>query len=215
VSNVYVLTRPLYATSRLDETFESIESLVPLQSMSKAIVRGIDSPGPDVDDGVPYVRIAEMTGPEGILLSNLKRTSKKIADEHPESCLVSGDIVVALRGVVGLPVRVPSEAEGANLSRGTARVSVLNEHSSEYVYWALRSPRVRKEILRFATGWKGEDLREITLKELRALRVPSLPRGKQEYVATTAEALAAAIRAATGRLVSASSLLRTFLNTAM
>jgi len=94
----------------LRDGFDSIHGAAALQSMCRPIVRGIDSPGPDVPGGVPYVRIAEMTGPEGIVVSNLKRTSQEIADRYPEARLHDGDIVVALRGVVGLPVRVPKEA---------------------------------------------------------------------------------------------------------
>lgn len=192
----------------LTEVFGAIQEVTPLQSMCLPIVRGIDSPGPEVEGGVPYVRIAEMTGPAGIRLANLKRTSKKIADSYPESRLDEGDIVVALRGVVGMPVRTPAEAAGANLSRGTARVAVLNHYVPGYVYWALRSPRVRKEILRFATGWKGEDLREITLTELRALSVPTVDKAKQEQIAKTVESLATALVAVSDRYESARALMK-------
>lgn len=201
--------------SFLTTTFDSINCTSPLQAMCRPIVRGIDSPGPEIADGTPYVRIAEMTGPEGIVLSKLKRTTRELADSHPESRLLSGDIVVALRGVVGLPVRVPPEAEGANLSRGTARISVLEEHSPEFIYWALRSARVRKEVLRFATGWKGEDLREITLTELRALHIPCSSRLAQDRIAETAELLSASAKSASSRLASARSLLHTFLSLTM
>lgn len=199
----------------LSEVFDEIPEVTSLQSMCRPIVRGIDSPGPEVDGGVPYVRIAEMTGPDGIRLSNLKRTSKEIADEHPESRLDEGDIVVALRGVVGMPVRTPGEAAGANLSRGTARVSVRDHCVPDYVFWALRSPRVRKEVLRFATGWKGEDLREITLTELRTLSVPIVDRAEQEQIAANAESLAAATSALARRSDAARALMKMFIERMM
>lgn len=195
----------------LTEVFGAIPEVTPLQTMCRPIVRGIDSPGPEVEGGVPYVRIAEMTGPEGIRLANLKRTSQRIADSYPESRLDEGDIVVALRGVVGMPVRTPAEAAGANLSRGTARVSVLNHCVPDYVFWALRSPRVRKEVLRFATGWKGEDLREITLTELRALSLPSVERAQQKQIAETAESLSRAVAAMSERCEAARELMKVFL----
>lgn len=196
--------------SFLTEVFDAVPDVAPLQSMCKPIVRGIDSPGPAIDGGVPYVRIAEMTGPEGILLANLKRTSREIADGYPESRLDEGDIVVALRGVVGMPVRTPAEAAGANLSRGTARVSVLDRYIPGYVYWALRSPRVRREVLRLATGWKGEDLREITLTELRSLSMPSVDKAMQMQIVESAEALAKATVALSGRTESVRALMKAF-----
>lgn len=175
--------------------FDRIPIRGPLQTVSRPIVRGIDSPGPNQPGGVPYVRIAEMTGPDGIRIDRLLRTSKEKADAQPESCLEDGDIVIALRGVVGLPVWVPAEAKGANLSRGTARLSIKDGHSREFFYWALRSPSVRSEVLRNCTGWKGEDLREITLGALRELKVPIPPKEVQDSVAQRILAIASSTRA--------------------
>lgn len=169
--------------SLIRETIDVLERGASLQSVCLPIVRGIDSPGPDVPTGTPYVRIAEMTGPEGIVISNLKKTAPEIAAAHPESRLAAGDFVVALRGVVGMPVRVPVEAAGANLSRGTARVSIRPAHNADYFYWTLRSPRVQREVLRVCTGWKGEDLREITLGSLRDLLIPVPRRDQQDLIA--------------------------------
>lgn len=169
--------------SLMRETIDVLERSASLQSVCLPIVRGIDSPGPDVPTGTPYVRIAEMTGPEGIVISNLKKTAPEIAAAHPESRLAAGDFVVALRGVVGMPVRVPVEAAGANLSRGTARVSIQPAHNADYFYWTLRSPRVQREVLRVCTGWKGEDLREITLGSLRDLLIPVPRRDQQDLIA--------------------------------
>ena len=172
----------------------------PLSALCLPIVRGIDSPGPDTPSGVPYVRVSEMTGEDGIIVANLLRTTQELSDAHPESRLCEGDMVVALRGVVGLAVSVPAAADGANLSRGTARVSVLQEHNREFVFWALRSPRVQQTVLQNATGWKGEDLREITLAALRNLRVPFAPRAQQDCVAKRVVAMAQAVNSTSRRL---------------
>jgi type I restriction enzyme S subunit len=196
----------------LVEEYEAIRKVERLQSLCRPIVRGIDSPGLDVPGGVPYVRVSEMTGPDGIVVANLRRTSVEIAVVHPESRLLSGDLVVALRGVVGRPVRVPKEAEGANLSRGTARVSVLEEHSSDFIYWALRSPRGCREVLRFATGWKGEDLREITLTELRELCIPCHSRTEQDRIAEEIAKVTQSIDMLTNRLASTREFLSTLVD---
>ena len=174
----------------LDAEIGAISSFAPLQAACRPIVRGIDSPGPDTLGGVPYVRIAEMTGSDEIVVERLLRTSKEKADAQPESRLEAGDMVVALRGVVGLPVWVPPTAAGANLSRGTARVSVERAHNGRFIYWALRSPSVKREVLRNCTGWKGEDLREITLGALRGLMIPLPPRATQDAVADRIQAIA-------------------------
>lgn len=168
----------------------SISTFAPLQTACRPIVRGIDSPGPDTPGGVPYVRIAEMTGSDEIVVERLLRTSREKADAQPESRLEAGDMVVALRGVVGLPVWVPLSAAGANLSRGTARVSVEEAHNGRFIYWVLKSPSVKREVLRICTGWKGEDLREITLGALRSLMIPLPPRSIQDAVTDRIQAIA-------------------------
>lgn len=191
--------------------FSRIKKFTQLQSVSKPIVRGIDSPGPDIPDGIPYVRIAEMTGPEGILVGNLRRTSTELAASHPESTLEEGDFVVALRGVVGMPVRVPKEVAGANLSRGTARLSINKNHNSNFYFYALKSPSVRKEILKNCTGWKGEDLREITLGALRELLVPSLERDSQDKIAEQLIAAESAVQSAGNRILETRAILKALL----
>lgn len=197
--------------SLLSFEYNKLNNYCSLQSVSKPIVRGIDSPGPNIPGGIPYVRIAEMTGPEGILVNNLLRTAPAIANDHPDSRLEEGDFVVALRGVVGFPVRVPKDAVGANLSRGTARLSITKTHNSHFYYYALKSPNAIKNILKHCTGWKGEDLREITLGALREIPVPSIERTRQDEIAERLLIAESAIHSTESRILRIQSILAALL----
>ncbi len=132
------------------------------------ITYGIVQAGPHIDDGVPYIRVSDMT--KGVLsISGMLRTSKEIAHKYIRSTVEANDIVCALRGQPGLVLKVPEELVGANLTQGTARVSVNDQNDTDYVLWALRAPIVTKQIELEA---KGSTFKEITLASLRKLIIP-------------------------------------------
>jgi type I restriction enzyme S subunit len=135
------------------------------------ITYGIVQAGPEVDDGVPYIRVSDMTdGP--LRVAGMKRTTSVIADRFERSRVRSGDLVVALRGRTGLTRTVPDELDGANLTQGTARVSVDEARAApQYVLTVLNSEWMAREISRQA---KGSTFTELTLAALRGLPIPRL-----------------------------------------
>lgn len=137
------------------------------------ITYGIVQAGPHIDSGVPYIRVSDMTAGEQLSPDGMLRTSPEIAEKFKRSSVSSGDIVFALRGIVGLCRFVPDELDGANLTQGTARISITDETVRTFVYWALRSTSVRRQIERAS---KGSTFKEITLASLRdiKLRVPGI-----------------------------------------
>lgn len=154
------------ASSDSDAREFSLHSLCALP-----ITYGIVQAGPHIDSGVPYIRVSDMTASEKLSPDGMLRTSPEIAEKFKRSSVSSGDIVFALRGVVGLCRFVPDELDGANLTQGTARISIADETVRTFVYWSLRSTSVRRQIERAS---KGSTFKEITLAALRdiKLRVP-------------------------------------------
>ncbi|MET0793118.1 MAG: restriction endonuclease subunit S [Polyangiaceae bacterium] len=164
------------------ETFRGLDRK-PLQQLCRAdVTYGIVQAGPDIPGGVPYVRVSEMTNRECLDASEMLRTTSDIAAQYRRTVLELGDLVVALRGVPGLTHVVDKALVGGNLSRGVARVAHAAEIHHRYLLWALRSPTTQAAVLQYANGWKGEDLREITISELRTLPVPVMPRVQQDAV---------------------------------
>jgi type I restriction enzyme S subunit len=171
----------------------------PLQHLCRSdISYGIVQAGPSVKGGVPYVRVSEMTNREHLDPSEMMTTTPEIASRYSRTNLEPGDIVVALRGVPGLAQVVPESMRNANLSRGVARVAPSEEINSRYLLWALRSPLVQASVRQYANGWKGEDLREITIAQLRQLPIPEISLAKQEqtsqYIDTLDQSLSACRR---------------------
>jgi type I restriction enzyme, S subunit len=133
----------------------------------KPITYGIVQAGPHVENGVPYIRVSDMIGRE-LKTDGMLRTSFEIAEKFKRSSVNAGDIVYALRGVIGHVQKVPQSLDGANLTQGTARISSSNLVCTDYLLWALKSPYVAFQNDMEA---KGSTFREVTLASLRAINV--------------------------------------------
>lgn len=114
--------------------------------------------------------------------------------------LKAGDLIIALRGPVGLTHVVPPCLDGANLTQGTARISLGEDNSTEYVRWALKSPLVKHE---YSSHAKGSTFAEISLEALRKLPIPIATIDEQRAVAEILAAISSAASSARIRLFEA------------
>ena len=115
-----------------------------------------------------------------LVVGRLLRTSPEIAARYKRSVVRTGDIVFSLRGNIGETSIVPPELDGANLTQGTARISLRHEYVNEYVRSALEEHSVRKHIDAVA---KGSTFREITIEDLRKVRIALAPQHEQGRIA--------------------------------
>ncbi len=157
-------------------------AVVSLQEICReTITYGIVQCGPHIKDGVPYIRVLDMDGPE-LDVEQMFRTSPSIAARFSRSTVQEGDLVYALRGKLG-EVRLIGEAvAGSNLTQGTARLSPKKKIDSNYFLWAMRNSRSIKQAEIEA---KGTTFREITLANLRCICIPIPPPEEQKAIAQT------------------------------
>jgi type I restriction enzyme S subunit len=153
-------------------------AVVPLEELvknDKKITYGIVQAGPHYEGGVPYIRVSDMSSrhltKKGMLL-----TSPEIARKFERSSVRAGDIVYALRGMIGHVHIVPSELNGANLTQGTARISPSENINTNYLLWAMRSPYVA---LQNDLEAKGSTFKEVTLASLRQIHI-AVPSGREQ-----------------------------------
>jgi len=150
------------------------------QACRQTITYGIVQCGPHIRDGVPYIRVSDMDEPE-LTVDAMLRTSKSIASKFARSTVEEGDLVYALRGKLGEVRQVRAELAGANLTQGTARLSPDDRLASDYLVWAMRDPRTVRQAELEA---KGTTFREITLADLRRIKVLLPPKPEQRAIAT-------------------------------
>jgi type I restriction enzyme S subunit len=158
--------------------------IVPLKRLvqtSRPITYGIVQAGPEVAEGVPYIRPVDMTEHDGCRsLRNLPRTSAEIASQYQRSSVIPGDIVVSIGPSYGKTMIVPDELAGANLTQGTARVAVSPANDARFVRWCLRSAH---SIAHWDAAVGGATFRALNLAPLAETPVPLLPRSRQTAIA--------------------------------
>ncbi|MGP9641786.1 hypothetical protein, partial [Halomonas sp. AOP42-A1-14] len=107
------------------------------------------------------------------------KTSSEIHLSYKKTTLVQNEIVLALRGEVGLARMIEKELSGTNITRGLARLSAKkSEVIPEFLIWVLRSPKFRTDLIRRVGG---SALQEISLSELRKVEalIPPSPNKKR------------------------------------
>ena len=135
---------------------------------------GIVQAGPHVTDGIPYIKSADVGGE--IDVDSLQRTAKEIHHKYRRSSVHPNDIVFSLRGNIARTSIVPTSLQEANLTQGTARISVNDKNDTKFVYYKLASTPILNRINALS---KGSTFKEISLEELRKVKLPLPPLEEQ------------------------------------
>jgi len=148
--------------------------------VKEVITYGIVQAGPNAENGVPYVRTGDMSGNK-LTSKGMLRTSPNIASKYKRSTIRTGELVFAIRATVGKVLEVSEELDGANLTQGTARISPKDDFSNHFVMYSLRSENTRKQITSMI---KGTTFMEITLQNLRRIKILVPPYKEQQKIAS-------------------------------
>jgi len=144
----------------------------------RPITYGILKPGPELEEGIPYIRVADFPG-DRLSIDGIRKTSLEIDQAYKRSRLKPGDLLLSIRGTVGRLISIPPELEGANITQDTARLSVQEELSVSYVKYALHSELLQSRMRRAV---KGVAVRGINIGDVRALQIPLPSIQEQEEI---------------------------------
>ena len=165
----------------------------------KTISYGIVQTGENIGNGIPCVRVVDLS--KNTLNPNeMIKTSDEIHQSYKKTILCEGELMIALRGEIGLVKKVTPELIGANITRGLARLSPIKSVDSDYLLWTLRSNKIKNELARKSGG---SALQEIALGSLRKVVLPIPPLPEQRKIAKILSTWDKAI-AATERLIATS-----------
>ena len=187
------------------EMFPSGWSLLTLRDLvlpERPITYGILKPGPERDNGVPYVRVADFPN-DRLNLATIRKTSPAMDEEFKRSRLKRGDLLLSIRGTVGRLVVVPPVLERANITQDTARLSIQPEVNSSFVLWVLRSELIQQ---RMRGAVKGVAVRGINIGDVRALQVPLPSRAEQDEIVRRVDELLKLCDVMTGKVAASHSL---------
>ncbi len=149
-----------------------------LKKEGTSITYGIVQAGPNIEDGIPYIRTSDMAGDQ-LKLATCQRTSLEIDESYARSRVAEGDLVVAIRATVGKVLEVPVELDGANLTQGTAKFSPGPKVCAKFLKSSFEANYCQSQIMSYA---KGATFLEITLDVLRRLELAIPPLSEQQEI---------------------------------
>jgi type I restriction enzyme, S subunit len=171
---------------------------VPLADLCSApIVYGILQPGPEVPNGVPYVRPTEIQDHQ-IVLSEVRRTSRSIAADYQRSALEPDDVLFSIVGTIGKTALVPSALAGANITQSAVRVRANRDKAEpRFLQYALRSPDLVRQFddLRLGTA-----VPRLNVAQVRTLSIPAPSIEVQRRIVASLDLVLSEIRAARNEL---------------
>lgn len=144
-----------------------------------SISYGIVQPGPHVEDGVPFVQTTNISGTGDFALDRLQRTTFEIESAYPRSRIKPGDILLGIRASIGAAHIVPDHLDGANLSRGVARIVPGSMLTSKFLVHYLWSQAVFEF---WGLGSQGTTFSDVPIGTVRELPVPIPPPSEQATV---------------------------------
>ncbi len=176
-------------------------------AITAPVVYGILQPGPNLDDGVPYVRPTEIEN-DIIQVDELRRTSTAIAKRYERSRIDSDDILLSIVGTIGKVALVPPTIAGGNITQSSARLRVDRRIAEpRYVAWALRSPHLRNQFDRVRLGTA---VPRLNISHVRDLELPIAPLNEQRRIVAKIEELFSDLDAAVAALTRAKANLKRY-----
>ncbi|MBM7078101.1 restriction endonuclease subunit S [Micromonospora humida] len=146
----------------------AIMSMEELTHPVRTISYGILKPGPNIPDGVPYVRVVNMRNDE-ISSEDLHRTSVDIDRQYSRARLAADDVLISIRGTYGRIVKVTPGLAGANITQDSARLSFLEGVDPDFACIYLRSPQVQRYLKKIA---RGVAVKGVNIGDLRQMPFP-------------------------------------------
>jgi type I restriction enzyme, S subunit len=143
-----------------------------------SISYGIVQPGEHQEDGVPFVQTTNISQGD-FSLENLQRTTPEIAAMYPRSNLNHGDVILGIRASIGAAYVVPIYLEGANLSRGIARIVLKNGILAKYFVLYLQTKQVDQY---WELTQQGSTFNEVSIANVRELSVTIPSAAEQDRI---------------------------------
>ena len=140
---------------------------------TKNISYGIVQTGKMIAGGIQCVRVIDLTNGE-IIKKDLITTSNKISNSYKKTILEKNELMIALRGKIGLTQVVKDELVGCNLTRGIARVAPNKKLiNATFLSIFLNCSKTQKV---FDKRKNGSALKEIPIGELKKfpIKYPTL-----------------------------------------
>ena len=106
---------------------------------------GVLKPGPNVDGGVPFVRVGDINRGR-ISTQGMKRIAPEIAAKYGRTKLKGREVLITLVGASGRTAVVPSTLVGANTARAVGVIPLPSELNPSWIEMWFRNPEKVNEM---------------------------------------------------------------------
>jgi type I restriction enzyme S subunit len=156
---------------RSSKPIEGLEStlatLGELADSDRPICYGILMPGRGYVGGVPVIKVKDIMFGR-IDESDLLLTSPELDEEYRRSRLRTGDLLITIRGTTGRVAAVPKSLDRANITQDTARVSISDITTRDYIFYCLQTQALQDQIQHHTIG---QAVKGINIEEVRKLKI--------------------------------------------
>jgi type I restriction enzyme, S subunit len=144
---------------------------------------GVLQPGPDVEGGVPLVRVGDID--DGIVeIAGIKRIDPKIAAQYPRTALRGGEVLITLVGAIGRTGVAPASLQGANTARAVGVIPLAAHMNPAWVEIWFRNP---EKILEMTSKAHEVARKTLNLEDVRVAIVGIPPLPEQRAIVTEVE----------------------------
>lgn len=150
-----------------------VEPLVNLLAEGRTISYGVLVPGPEVPDGVPFVRVQDLN-PRCPTEQPAKRISPSVDAQYRRTRLEGDEVLVGVVGSIGKIGIVPDTWKGANIARAVCRIVPGSRLRKDYLVAVLQSSPVQA-YFRETTRTLAQPTLNVRQLEQTPIPVPSLP----------------------------------------
>lgn len=133
-------------------------------------------------EGIPYIRVLNLTWGSGLNLENLVFISKEMNTLIKNSELKPNDILIAKTGAtIGKTAIVPDSLPVSNTTSHVGKITLANVHDAKYFYYVMTSSIVQKQIQDISAMQSTRP--ELGIEGLKNLILTVPPFDIQQYIA--------------------------------
>ena len=100
-----------------------------------------------LDEGIPYIRVLNLTWGEGLNLENLVYISDEMNSRIKNSELKPNDILIAKTGAtIGKTAIVPDSLSRSNTTSHVGKITISSDHDAVFFYYVMTSSIVQRQI---------------------------------------------------------------------
>ena len=168
-------TKALIATVS-EKGFSEIRSTEPLGELiaeGTAISYGVLVPGPEVENGIPFIRIQDLCVSDPPVRPS-KRISPEVESSYARTRLEGGEVLLAVVGAtIGKIGVVPDSWRGANIARAVCRIVPGPKLDRDFLVYVLLSQKVQN-YFRTVTRTLAQPTLNIAQVQQTRIPLPSL-----------------------------------------